>query len=205
MAVDGNIDHWYKIGLKKNNKNITGYVWGGLLSIAHAEKSGKLFIAGIKSYNSENGFVGECRLVENGKILSAVEFKPHYLPDGVNEGFYSYSVSGELTGGKGLKGIERIFKIFTNYEACGYPRGNVFIGEGKGRLYFIGRDTSVSEAGVFHVEEKFIFPADKKGAEDMVILVNESFEFDEAVNDYKLREKKETKYKWKDYRLNPLK
>ena len=204
MLVDGYKEYWYKISYKKNDKNCEGYAWGGLFSIGFSVKGDKLFLAGIKKYSPDKGFTAECRLVEKGRILSSVSFAPHYLPDGVNEGFYGYSISTELLGGLGLEGIENTFRIFCNYEACGYPRGNVWIGYGKDKLYFIGKDTSISEAGVFHVEEKYIFPADKKAGKDSVILINESYDFDETAGDYKLTEKKETKFIWKDNKLSPV-
>ncbi len=201
MVVDGYKENWYKISYKKNNKNSTGYVWGGLFSIAYSVKGEKIFLAGIKKYSPDSGFTAECRLVEKGKILSSVAFSPHYLPDGINEGVYGYTVSSELKDGMGLKGVENTFRIYFNYEACGYPRGNIWIGYGNDRLCYIGKDSSVSEAGVFHVEEKYIFPADNKALKDSVILVNESYDFDESKNDYKLVEKKETKFAWKNMKL----
>jgi hypothetical protein len=204
MVIDGYKEYWYKIAYRKNNKDLEGYVWGGLFSICYSVKGDKLFLAGIKKYN-DNGFTAECKLVEKGKVLSSVVFEPHYLPDGINEGVYEYTVSAWLEDGKALEGIGNVFRIFFNYEACGYPRGNVWIGYGKDQLYYIGKDTSVSEAGVFHVEEKFVFPSESKSAKNLVILVNDSYDFDERLNDYKLTEKKETKFTWANNKLNPVK
>ncbi len=205
MVIDGYKEYWYKISYKKNNKNSSGYIWGGLFSIAFSVKGEKLFLAGIKKYGIETGFTGECRLVEKGKILSAINFEPHYLPDGINPGAYGYIVSSELKSGSGLKGIEDTFRIFFNYEACGYPRGNVWIGYGNNKIYYIGKDTSISEAGVFRVEESYIFPSGKSGGNDLVILMTDSYDFDERISDYKLTEKKETRYKWKNMMLEPQK
>jgi len=205
MVIDGYKENWYKINYRKNNKDASGYIWGGLFSIGFSIKGEKKFLTGIKSFNPNNGFTAECRLVEKGKILSAAAFIPHYLSIESDEGVYDYSVTSELKGGMGLEGIENTVKIFFNYEACGYPRGNVWIGYGKDSLYYITRDTSVSEAGVFQVEEKLIFPADKKAEKNTVILVSESFEFNESINDYKLSEKKETKFIWKNFKLYELK
>ncbi len=205
MTVEGCKEYWYKISYKKNDKNSDGYVWGGLLSIAYSGKSERLFLTGLKKYSPDRGFTAECRLVEKGRTLSSVSFEPHYVNFGSDDGFYGYTVSSELAGSMGLEGIEGIHRIFFNYEACGYPRGNVWIGYNKNKLYYIGKDTSVSEAGVFHVEEKYIFPSENKKSKDKVILVSESSEFDETVSDYKLKERKEAKFTWKDYKLTPEK
>lgn len=202
MAIDGYKESWYKINYQNNNRNSSGYVWGGFLSIGYSVKGEKLFLIGIRKYNTGTGFLAECRLVEKGRILSAVTFEPHFLPTGQKESEYGYIVSTELKDDSGLEGIENTLKIFLHYDACGYPAGNVWIGYGKDKLYYIGKDTGVSEAGVFHVEEKFIFPAEKKAGKDQVILIHESYDFDESKKDYKLTERKETKYIWKNYRLN---
>ena len=205
MVIDGYKENWYKIIYRKKDKDLSGYTWGGFLAIGFSVKGEKLFLAGIKKYNADSGFTAECRLVEKGRMLSSAAFEPHYLNDGSGDGSYGYAVTTELKGGQGLEGIENIFRIFFNYEACGYPRGNVWIGYGKDKLYYIGKDSSVSEAGVFHVEEKFIFPVENKSVKDMVILVNESYDFDESKNDYKLTERKESKFTWRDFKLVPVK
>jgi len=204
MTIDGYRAPWYKISYKKNNRPAEGYIWGGLLSMGFAADRGKLFLMGIKSYNTGKGFTGECRLVVMGKVISTISFDPHYMPDGNNEGAYGYSLSVEIYGSRGLGGLKNVLRIYFNYEACGYPRGNVWIGCSDDKLYYIGRDTSVSEAGVFHVEEKYIFPDENK-IKGQVILVHESSDFDEAVNDYRLTEKKETRFTWENYKLNPVK
>lgn len=205
MALDGYKEYWYKISYMKSGKNSEGYIWGGLLSIGYSAKGEKLFLIGLKKYSPDGGFTGECRLVEKGKIISSVQFNPHYVNLGDNEGFYDYTVSTGISGSIELEGIEGIIRIFFNYEACGYPRGNVWIGFSKDKLYYIGKDASISEAGVFHAEERYIFPSENKKGKDKVILLSESYEFDENISDYKLTERSETEFIWKDYKLIPLK
>lgn len=205
MVIGGYKEFWYKISYKKNNKDSAGYIWGGLLSFGFSVKDNKLFLAGMKNYSKDSGFTAECRLLENGKLISSVAFSPHYLPDGLNEGVYDYSVSTGLEGGHGLEGVDNIFRIYFNYEACGYPRGNVWIGYGNKKLFFIGKDTSVSEAGVFHAEEKYIFPDENRSGKNTVILITENYDFDESINDYKLSERKETGFIWKNNTLEEIK
>ncbi len=205
LTVEGYKAPWYRISYKKNNSISEGYVWGGLLSIGFARDKEKLFLAGIKKYHPGKGFTGECRLIIKGKVLSAIPFEPHYMPDGNNGGYYGYSVSTEIHGSRGLDGLKCVLKFFFNYEACGYPRGNVWIGCTDNKLYYIGKDTSVSEAGVFHVEEKFIFPDENKNVNKEIILVKENYDFDEHIKDYKLTERKEQKFFWRNYKLIPAK
>lgn len=205
MIVDGYKTPWCRISYKKNNRVTEGYIWGGLLAIGFVQDNEKLILAGIKKYTPEKGFTAECRLVVSNKLVSSVSFQPHYMPDGNNEGVYGYAVSTEIYGNRGLEGLKSVVRIFFTYEACGYPGGNVWIGCTDDRLYYIGKDTSVSEAGVFHVEEKYIFPDQNKNNKGQVILVNESYDFNEEIKDYKLTEKKETRFIWKNYKLIPEK
>jgi hypothetical protein len=206
MSIDGYKEYWYRISyFNKNNKRSEGYIWGGFLSIGYVADKNRLFLIGIRKYNSEHGFTAECRFVVNSRITSSISFEPHYLPDSKNENTYEYSVSAEISGNRGLTGLDNVLKIFFNFEACGYPRGNIWIGYAGNKLYYISKDISVSEAGVFYVEEKFIFPDNVPGRRDRVMLINETYDFDENLNDYKLSEKKETEFIWRNYKLNTVK
>lgn len=204
-AVDGYKAPWYRISYQKDKGISEGFIWGGLLAIGVVAERDKLILAGIKKYTPDKGFIAECRCVSGGKVISSVSFEPHYMPDGNNEGAYGYAVTTEVYGNRGLDGLENVIRINFSYGACGYPRGNVWIGYCRGRLYYIGRDTSVSEAGVFHVEERYIFPDGNVESKGRVKLVNESYDFDEDIKDYKLTERKEKRFIWENYKLNPEK
>jgi len=205
MIIDGYKSFWYKVSYKKNNKDSSGFIWGGMFSLGYAVKGDMLLLAGIKKFDENKGFIGECKLVKNNKIISSAGFEPHHLSMGDDIGVYGYSFTTELKDNKGLDGLKGVFRIFMDYGACGFPRGNIWIGYSDEKLYYIGKDTSISEAGVFQVNEKYIFPSDKKTDKDTVILVNESYEFNEKTEKYKLTKKQETKYKWKNFKLNPVK
>lgn len=204
MKVNGYSEYWYRVKYKRNSKDYEGYIWGGLLSITYISMGDRLFLTGIKKYNEENGYTAECRLVVGGRIISSVEFQPHYLPDGSDNGFYQYSSTIEVKGSSALDGIENIIKINFNYGACGYPYGDIWLGYGNGKLYFIGKNSSVAEGGVFHSDEKFIFPDQKKGIRNRVVLIRENSDFDEKTNGYRLTERRESVFLWRDFRLVPV-
>jgi len=205
MVIDGYKDYWYKVTYKKNGKDSIGYVWGGMLSLGYSAKGDLLFLIGIKKYNEKGGFTGECKLVKNNKLISSAAFEPHYISMGDDNGIYDYTVTTELSDSKGLAGLNSVLRINFIYGACGYPVGNIWIGHSTDKLYYIGKDTSIYEAGVFQVEEKYIFPADKNGTKNTVKLISESSEFDEKTEDYKLKDKQEKKFKWENNQLNEIK
>jgi len=204
MALNGFREYWYRVSFFKSGKKNTGYIWGGLLSAAYVKKGKDILLLGFSKY-SEDGFEGECRLVRKGKIISSLPVKLHFLPSGEEEPFYGYSISMKINNSMGLSGLENVVSIYNEYAACGYPRGNVWVGVASGKLYYLGTDSSVSEAGVFQYEEQMIFPSQDKSLKDEVRLVIESFDFDEKINDYRLSDRKEKRYLWRNFRMEERK
>ena len=205
MAQNGFREYWCKISFSKNGKEVQGYAWGGVIAAGHVAIGKDLFLLGFKKYEEEHGFSGECRLIRKGEIISRLPVVLHFIPSGEANPFYGYSISMKINDGLGLTGLENIVAINNDYGACGYPRGNVWVGVAKGKLYYLGIDSSVSEAGVFHYEEQMIFPSQDKTLKGEVRLVIENFEFDEKINDYRLTDRKEKRYIWKNYKLEERK
>ena len=201
MALNGFSSNWYWISYKNRGKSESGFVWGGLLAIGYVKKENDLFLLGIKGFSSEKGFEGECRIVSGGKIVSVLPVKLHYLPDGSGNPFYGYTVSLSLNNGMGLSGLDNVVDIYCHYDACGYPGGHIWTGIAGKKIYFLGSDSSVSEAGVFHYEERMIFPSEDKSLKDEVRLVSESFDFDEKIKDYRLSDRKEKRFIWKNPKM----
>lgn len=200
LALNGVSENWLYVKYKVSGKEKRGYVWGALLSIAWIKNGNDLVLAGLRKYSDNSGLEAECRIIRAGKIISSVPVDLHYLPES-KDLMYRYSVSMTLHDNRGLTGLEKIVNINCNYGACAYPFGNVWVGIAKGKLYYLAKDTGVSEAGVFHVEERVVFPADDKSLKDEVIIITESSDFDEELNDYRLKEKKERRLRWKNFRM----
>jgi len=204
-AMNGFSANWYRVSYKNNGEKKSGYVWGGLLAIGCIKTGSDLFLLGLKSYSENKGFEGECRILIGGKIASTLPVKLHYLPQGVSNPFYEYTVSLSLNNGMGLSGLGNIVDIYCHYDACGYPGGHIWAGIADKKIYYLGTDSSVSEAGVFHYEERMIFPSQDKALKDEVRLVMESFDFDEKIKDYRLSDRKEKRFTWKNFRMEERK
>lgn len=201
MAMNGFSSNWYRVGYSINGKKESGYVWGGLLSIGYIKAGSDIFLLGIKNFDSQKGFTGECRLISGGKIASSLTVQLYDLPDGSANPFYGYNVTLSLNDGMGLTGLSNVVDINCEYGACGYPFGHIWIGIADKKIYYLGKDSSVSEAGVFHYDERMVFPSQDKTLKDEVRLVTESFDFDEKTNDYRLSDRKEKRFIWKNYKM----
>jgi len=203
-SQNGFSEYWYKVRYSKDKKDKEGFIWGGLLAIGYTVVGADLFIIGLVGYNGEEGFSGGCKLLRNGEVISYVPVMLHHLlMDGENP-FYGYSVTVTLHDNLGLSGLKNVIAIYNDYSACGYPHGTVWIGLSKDKLHYLITDSSVDEAGVFHYSEKVIFPSRDKSLKDEVRLVIESFDFDEKINDYRLSDRKEKRFKWKDFSLKEV-
>lgn len=200
LSLNGLKENWLYAGYKVSGKEKKGYVWGALLALAWVKRGDDLLLTGIRKYSESGGLSAECRLIRAGKILSSVPVDLHYLPES-SELMYRYSVSMSLHDNRGLAGLENVVGISCSYGACAYPYGNVWVGMAKGKLYYLVKDSSVAEGGVFHVQERVVFPADDKSLKDGVVVITESSDFDEEQNDYILKERKERRMRWKNFRL----
>lgn len=202
-SQNGFSEYWYKIKYIKDKKYREGYIWGGLLAAGYVIEGNDLILIGIASWK-ESMFQGECKLIRNGEVVSAIPFKLHYLPLGNDNPFYYYSITVTLYDNKGLSGIKKIIAIYNEYPACGYPNGTIWIGLSENSIHYLITDSSVSEAGVFHYKERIVFPSEDKTLTDEVRFIMESFDFDEKINDYRLSDRKEKRFKWKNFELKEV-
>lgn len=200
FTLNGIRENWVQVKYKLRGKDNKGYVWGALLSISWIKNGNDLVLTGLRKYSETKGLEAECRILRGEKIISSIPVKLHYMPLS-DELLYRYSVSMVIHDNKGLTGLENLISINCNFGACGYPYGNVWLGIARDKLYYLAKDTRVSEAGLFNMSEKVVFPSDNKSLKDEVIIVTENYDFDEEINNYRLTEKKERRLKWKNFRL----
>lgn len=188
-TLNGLKNTWYKIQFQDKGQSKTGFVWGGLLSMASVKLAPDLLmLTGITSY--KDGYQGEIRLVSKEKITQKVSYQPFSFD---SDGFYNYSLIPKSLGSMGLTGTKNLVSLEFQYPACGYPNGFLYFPFDGAKLYAPLKTQSVSEGGVFHVLEVATFPSDHKQANKVIITLDES-DFDEAKNDYVLKEQKITVY-----------
>lgn len=152
--------NWYKV--KFNNE--IGYIVGGLLSLDKKEIGDSVYLTSLKYNIKEENTELLLRLVDKKK-LNYVEYSEVFR----NVNAFSVKVFGN----RGVSNIKNMVLIDYIADACGV--------EGGGSYFFNVDDTLIkaiefsefSEAGMFWIHEKVIFPKDHEGKEGKIIFVSE--------------------------------
>lgn len=196
--------HWYNVRFEYEGEEVTGYVWGGLISIVSyplGSNGNEWFLFGINRFDEEMGFWGQGRIVKDGKIVSKPDFE---IIDGKDSemGNYGHSISGFILDNAGFANLENIIILSFTYEACGYTNGSIFLfWTGKKLIYGV-KGTSVSEAGVFQNYFDIYFPDQVDGSPDYLILIESH---DEYINDrYQPIERTVWLYYWDGQKLKQV-
>ncbi|MBN1898904.1 MAG: SH3 domain-containing protein [Spirochaetes bacterium] len=190
--LSGFKSNWYKISfIAKDGHMQTGYIWGGFLAPCALEsdmdndRKNELVLVGILEKGKEEKKF-QVRVVKEGKILSRLTFSP--IDSDPTSEYFSYTVKATWLGNKGFKPPIKIIRIGFVYEACDYPNGDVLlVWDGKNILYGMKTLQSSNEYGYTGFE--YIFPDEKNGKENQIVIKTETGEYDEKGN---IKKKSET-------------
>jgi hypothetical protein len=160
-SVNGNSQPWYRV---RYNKDQTGFVWGGLLSLTGEKQgAGVRFAVGMTAFKEkkEKGsslvdFTLEARVYNGNGVLLAKTAQVFTNFNGSD--IYADSVA---IGARGLKGYSALLISHIGIEACGYPNDTWYVlWDGK-QLVSLPVCTSIGEAGLFYDTHYYSFPADQ--------------------------------------------
>lgn len=197
---------WYGVSFGDKSAEKKGFVWGGLLSVASLDLRGtgkeELILAGL-AVTPDKSITCRAILLRGGTVSGKVEFDPPGLLN--QDGTYDYSVTGELYGGRGLKGVANVIALSFNYPACGYPFGTVLIIYDGKALYNGVKTLSMVEAGVFHVISKPVFPDEMEGVKDRVVIVTTHEEFNDESKEYRVTKIEKKIYRWEGKSFSEVK
>jgi hypothetical protein len=180
LTLNGWKSPWYQVKIGTGATIQKGFIWGGFLTgCCFASKKDKniWFVAGVSKFNYDNAEMTlQLRALKNGVELAKIEFK--------SVGDYGYNIGGKSHGDIGLTGIEEALGIQMTYEACDYGQGEyILFWDGKKFVY--GADgVSASSAEVFYSTVKILFPKDKGGKKDCIVVNTETGQFNEKKKDY---------------------
>lgn len=180
FTMGGYTANWYKVYFVEDQTYLSGYVYGGLLSMVTAElprAEGKadLLLYGITSWSTEKDFMSTVRIVRDGQLLTTLDFPP------ISSGFFDAGVFGHgvciaIDGNHGFKGIKNIIRISYTYEACGYENGEIFLLWDGANLTYLAKASQVTEAGVFSYTYELIFPDTEGGVPNTLKIIQEFIE-----------------------------
>jgi hypothetical protein len=164
---------WVKVEFESDGKVKQSYIWGALISHASAEiesPAGSMtFVCTPVILTDDSGFVFVAKIVRGQKVIHQVRFPGIYTFWSDDKSF-NYSLALNNRSGKGFSGVQRIFMLHYIYEACGYENGCVILFLTEKGLVYITQTSEVSEAGLFHVSAELMFPDDKGGLPNTIIL-----------------------------------
>ncbi|HEY8956550.1 SH3 domain-containing protein [Chitinophaga sp.] len=192
---------WVQIKYNKNGVEKEGYVWEGLISFTPMRRGDMKFIFAydrrmdtLIGQRKQSQYIVKLKAVQAGKILASTSFR---IFDDESAGF-AYA---KVMGGIGLTNVQHIVSLGFGGAACGVPTNYYYFAWMKdGRLAPLPGRMDVGDAGVYYHEESFIFPGEKDGQPDIIVLkMHEEEETDKVdKNGEPVMAVKEasTKYSW---------
>lgn len=179
MTADGFTSNWYKIQFKHNNKDQSGYVWGGLIADdwqPAEDDFGLFYLYGVSSYDNskassgENGLKLQVRACKNRKEVSRIVFDAA----GGLDVWHSMSV----TGGRGISTIKNLISFEENeHMSGGVAAKSVIVWDGQ-KLIYATKLTQLSD-GPIYASDDLIFPEDEEGKNGVIIREKIVEEIDE--------------------------
>lgn len=187
---------WFKISYDKNGKTNEGYIWGGNLALGHRKYKDIQFLFGVvatqkikdKDYNSyHDETIARVIALRENTVISERNFEM-----GSSENLNSFGFT--FIENKNLKNVDFIIKTYVSGDACAIPTYDQYFFWTNNSFYKLPKLMSVSDAGIFHYEESYIFPNLKKVKANTILKIIEKSETDE--NDKTKTSKKTKTYFW---------
>ena len=109
----------------------------------------------------------------------------------------------EIYDNKGVEGIENI--IYVNYiaEACGIDGGGIYFFQINSTMKKVFWVSQISDAGVYWIEEKLIFPTDEKGVKGKIVYEKEIGNYEDEETNWIEINKVRRELEWKDGKILP--
>nr|WP_297916797.1 SH3 domain-containing protein [uncultured Allomuricauda sp.] len=133
-----------------------GYILGGLLSLERKTLGYTHYYFAV-SREGERSFLN-MRHRREGTYLEKKIPIPH-------ENF-----SIQTLGNKGVYGLDDILFINYHSEACMMEGGGIYFFVQNDTIHEVGQLSEISDAGIFHLKEKLIFPKDEDGIPNTILF-----------------------------------
>jgi hypothetical protein len=210
--VSGYKDYWYEVV----GQNFKGYLWGGLIAKValkanlDADSEAELILVGLNGQGSASlNKLAEARVIDNDMVASKLSFNPIETAD---DHMFTYALSGEFLPDKGFVPFIKLLRLNFEYGACDYLNGDILLAlKGKQLVYVLKAISSGNEEG--STSFKYIFPNDKAGKQNQLILMQTVAEVQDEADDktkkvgsgQKILSSTKTVYEWNGKSFEPLK
>ena len=188
---------WVEIKFKnKFGETKTGYLWKGFLALNFIKKQGLTYLTTIdkiekiksQEYFNQNFFISAKILDSNNQLLNEITIKKF-----LSESTY---FENKTIGSLGLSKLQNIYRISFSGESCGVPTFHYYFGWNGTKLLLLPEKMNVGDADVYYHSEEFVFPSEKGGKPDLIIMKMEEAELIEGTSGiYNISEREEY-YKW---------
>lgn len=188
QEFDGIESNWYKIEF--NGK--TGYVLGALISMRN-----------LTTTDNKNLYF-QIKSDENGRITVKIRHKLNETEYKENTFFLiGNEFSVDLLNNKGLQNVKNIVAINYLSEACGVEGGVSYIFWDGSNLKHIADLSSISDAGIYYYQEKFIFPNQPEGVNGKLVYEVERGTIEDEETNWVKTYKEKREYAWTGTELVP--
>lgn len=187
MTYNGINSRWYRI----EHQNDNGYMLGGLIALSSLKDSG---ITILSSLEQQSSFAPKLRL--------------RVLKDSNEYNEYVFNVIGthfllKLYDAKGLKGVKNLIEVDYISEACGMEGGVSYIYRDENALYPMANLSSMAEAGLFSVAQKFVFPADEGGIPDKIVYIKNKEVVEDETTGWVVKTEERRLLEWDGQTISP--
>ncbi len=187
LSLGGKSAYWHKVSFRKDNKTQEGYIWGGNLAIGHRYLDGYDFLFGTSGSTKRNATL-TVKVIKNKKPMQNISFEVDA------ESLDSVSFKW-LNNNKGLKGINNILVAEVSGGACGVPSYKQYLLWNKKQLTALPLLMSFNDLGEVYHDEYFVFPSDKGGKANRIVVVSEKgVAKDDKGEDYDVSKSKQIFY-----------
>ncbi|WP_160138500.1 SH3 domain-containing protein [Chryseobacterium sp. c4a] len=195
--------HWYKISYQKGEMITEGYIWGGNLCVGYRNKNGYDFLFGLsktvdrknKSLNeTEKQNIAGIKVMEGNTLIDEV-----YFDTGRGEELSTASFNMESN--HKLQDVEFTLKAMVSGEACGIATYDQYVLYKDKKLITLPQLMNVGDAGVYYHSEEYVFPNDKGGISNAIILKVEDMETDDKDREKKKHSSKTYLWNGSSYKL----
>jgi uncharacterized protein YxeA len=186
LTIRGIEAPWVKIRYHKNGQLKEGFMWSGLLSFPPLRRGNVKFVYGVDRIvkNMTAGANGQftdikylvrLKVIQDTALLASSQFAMTYSEAAA-------FVAVKMLPPKGLSNVLYIPSIVFSGEACGIPTLTYMHTWNGKKLYALPMLTDIGDAEVFYHTETFIFPADKTGKANCLMLKTEEGESTEKLD-----------------------
>lgn len=168
---------WVQVHYFSNSQKRSGWIWAGTLCLKAMRRGDTKFLFNLvhkdESKKGDSAYWAsvELQAFQGNTVADSKQFRVYYESLAF--------VDASVVPGKGLTGLKHLVKMYFSGEACGVPTLTQYIGWNGEKLFMLPLLTDVGDAGVFYSSETGLFPSDKNGKPDKLIVLLKSVEVDE--------------------------